>query len=197
MKRAAADVRSLPLINLTVQAGSLPGCGFMGSNHAASSWAAPASFARRRGLGAPVIPVAVSLFACAAFGCKSYSPSQYVSPRVVGSVLDARTRQPIRDVEVRRARDEEIPRPMDPQKGGQRLKQPPVVRTDKEGSFVLESVRELAFLRKLGWYSVALSLEHPRYEPFSTNYTLANSTNTASGEPLVDAGEILLTPLRK
>ena len=126
-------------------------------------------------------------------GCKSSSPSQYTSPRITGRVLDAQTQQPIEGVQVRRLT------PQDPNvdqaiKGGQRVEQTPAIRTGRDGTFVLVSERNLVLFQRLGWYSVTLALTHPRYERLTTEFTLANATNTPTGEPLVRAGDIRLQP---
>ena len=42
-----------------------------------------------------------------------------------------------------------------------------------------------------------MSYSHAGYAVLTTNYTLANATNTATGEPLVNAGDILLPPLTR
>ena len=130
-------------------------------------------------------------------GCQSNSPSHYVSPRVTGRVLDAQTHQPIPDVQVRRISANESLRELDTPKGGQMMEKAPVVRTGPDGAFALDSVTALAFFRKIGWYSVTLSFEHPHYERFVTTYTLKDATNSASGEPWVKAKDILMFPIAK
>ncbi len=135
------------------------------------------------------------MLACLWGGCKSTSPSQYISPRVEGRVLDAQSRQPIKDVQVRRLAASENYRAEDPPKGGEMIKKAPAVRSAADGTFVMASVRDIAFLQTIGWYSISLSFQHPAYERFVTNYTLAKATNTANGEQLVRTGDILLTPL--
>jgi hypothetical protein len=127
-------------------------------------------------------------------GCKSRPLSPYISPRVVGRVVDARTGEPIHSVQVRRVTNEETRRPTDPPKGGELLRPLPSVRTGEDGAFVLDSVRDLALFGKGGWYSVTLSFEHARYERLIASYTPAQSTNTPSGEPLVNAGDVRLNP---
>jgi len=132
-------------------------------------------------------------------GCQSgsNSPSRYVAPRVEGKVLDAQTRQPIHGVTVRRigpgteSATGEIPR------GAQAMEQAPDVRTGNDGSFALASERDLELFRRSSWYSVTINFKHPGYASFTTNYTPANATPTARGEPLVKAGDILLTPLSR
>ena len=133
----------------------------------------------------------VVAMACA--GC--HSPSQYSSPRIVGRVVDERTQQPIKGVNVRRGSD--AARPMEPPKGGERMVQPPPVYTGADGEFVLQSARALAFIRRLQWYSVTLTFSHPGYERATRSYSLSDSTNTAGGEPLIQTGDITLTPSGK
>jgi hypothetical protein len=137
------------------------------------------------------------MVACLSGGCKSTSPSQYISPRVEGRVLDSQSHQPIKDVQVRRHAADDNYRAEDPPKGGEMIKKAPAVRTAADGTFVLDSVRDFALLQEIGWYSLSLTFQHPAYERFFTNYTLAKATNTVSGEPLVKTGDILLTPLAK
>jgi hypothetical protein len=130
-------------------------------------------------------------------GCKTHSPSPYVSPRITGRVLDKQTHQPIKDVRVRRAGPEPSNRIDDPPKGGQMMERTPTVRTAADGTFVLESERSLVLLRTVGWYAVSVSFSHPAYALWTTNYTLVQATNTTSGEPLVNTGDIMLIPVTK
>ena len=104
------------------------------------------------------------------------------------------TRQPIKRVEVRRVTADESGRAEDMAKGSQALNQSPGVRTGADGTFVLKSVRNLSLLLKTGWYSVSVSFARAGYRPLTATYTLAHSTNTAKGEPWVNAGDILLVP---
>ena len=130
---------------------------------------------------------------CALLGCKSYSPSQTISPKVVGRVVDAQTGQPVKDVKVLRnpgSREKAAP---EPRNGAQVLSQPPVVRTGADGIFVLESVKQLAVFRTVGWYGLTLSFEHPAYHRFTTNYTQA-SVSTNASEAVVHTGDIKLIP---
>jgi hypothetical protein len=132
---------------------------------------------------------------CAALalaGCKSVSP--YISPRITGRVVDARTRQPVADVQVRRMSARPPVNPDQPLKGGQAMERPAPILTGADGCFVLSSERALAFFRTLGWYSVTVAFERAGYEGEVTNFTVANATNTSAGEPLVPAGDILLSP---
>ena len=137
------------------------------------------------------------MVACLSGGCKSTSPSQYIAPRVEGRVLDSQSHQPIKDVQVRRLAADDNHRAEDPPKGGELIRKAPAVRTAADGTFVLDSVRDIALLQEIGWYSLSLTFQHPAYERFFTNYTLAKATNTVSGEPLIQTGDILMTPLTK
>lgn len=134
-----------------------------------------------------VLAVAALSFA----GCKSRSPSQYTSPRITGRVVDAQSRQPIPGVRVRRLTPEE-PNVAQSIKGAQVIETSPAVRTGADGTFELASERNLALFQRLGWYSVTISFTHPAYERLTTEFTLANATNTPSGEPLVRADDIAL-----
>jgi hypothetical protein len=140
--------------------------------------------------------LALSAAACTLAGCASVSPSQYVSPRVAGRVLDLETRQPIKDAQVRRV-SEEANTARDTASGGRLLEQASAVRTGVDGRFMMKSVRTLALFGNVGWYSVTLAFERAGYESVARTYTLANSTNAPSGEPIVQAGDILLPQLAK
>ena len=131
---------------------------------------------------------------CALIGCVSSSPSQYVSPRITGRVLDAQSKQPIAGVNVKRVSPYQAPGADDAKKGAQIMGQASTIRTDSNGTFVLDSERDLTLFRNVGWYSASVSFEHPAYQQLVTTYTLTNATITANGEPLVSAGDILLRP---
>jgi len=89
------------------------------------------------------------------------------------------------------------PAPGEIPRGAQGLEQGPEVRTGNDGAFALASQRNLQLFRRSGWYSVAISFKHAGYGPFMTNYTPAHAIKTPGGEPLVKAGDILLTPLSR
>jgi hypothetical protein len=146
--------------------------------------------------GTLLLGILMAAFALA--GCKSNSPSQYISPRVEGRVVDGHSHAPIQGVHVQRVSGDAAQKVPEGQKGGQLMEGTPVVvRTGKDGSFILDSEHDLAFLRKLRWYSVSISFEHPAYESLIATYTLSNAVNTATGEPVVKAGDILLAPLSR
>jgi len=130
-------------------------------------------------------------------GCQTSSPSQYISPRVTGRVLDGQTHQPVAGVQVKRVTAGENLQGIDTPRGGKAMEKNPAVRTGADGTFVLDSERALTFFRRGGWYSVTLSFQHPDYERFLTTYTLKDATTTPEGEPLVKAKDILLFPLEK
>jgi hypothetical protein len=136
--------------------------------------------------------VVLIAFGAAVAGCSSVSPSQYVSPRVTGRVVDADTHQPIQGAQVRRADSTSRARSDATSHGGAALDDSTAARTDGEGQFLIPSARVLGPFGSAGWYSVTLSFERSGYGSVVNTYTLGNSTNTASGEPWVDAGDVLL-----
>ena len=130
-------------------------------------------------------------------GCQS-SPvlnSQFISPRVTGCVLDAVTSHPIRNVSIRRLAPGQSLTANPPTAGDQSLASMRVLRTDREGRFDLDSERDLTLFRQAGWYSVTVAFTRTGYERFITNYTLADAAIAPSGEPVVNAGNILLQPV--
>jgi hypothetical protein len=131
-------------------------------------------------------------------GCKSNPLSKDASPRVMGRVLAEDTGRPVADVKVIRwEQTEDLYRTV-PRRGGERLTAPVTVQTDAEGRFLFETGRVLTPFRASGWFSVQLSFEHPGYERYLTNYSYLNlGTNTWKGEPVLDAGKILLQPASK
>jgi hypothetical protein len=126
-------------------------------------------------------------------GCKSVS--QYVAPRIEGRVVDASSHQPIEGVVVKRLNGDEASATMEPPKGGALMMRDNGVRTSADGAFVLESMKDLAVFRKLTWYSVSVSFEQPAYQRFIGVYTLNMATNHTTGEPIIHAGDVLLTPV--
>jgi len=127
-------------------------------------------------------------------GCKSHSPSHYVSPRVIGRVVDARTHQPLAGVEVKRIVPNYEAGTMDEVRGGEVLArfQPP--QTSADGAFDLDPEKSVSFLRQIAWFTAEISFARRGYETFITNYTPANALFQPSGEAVIHAGDILLTP---
>ena len=148
-------------------------------------------------LKAALPALGLAILALALSGCQTGSPAPYIAPRVVGRVLDAQTSQPVPNVKVRRVIPEETMDPTAPMHGGQVIERTPSVYTKADGTFVVESVRDLTPFRSSGWYGVKISFEHRDYQRRVIEYTLGSSTNTAKGEPVVPAGEVLLTPSTK
>jgi len=144
--------------------------------------------------------LALCLAALAVAGCKSRQISPYVSPRVTGRVLAADTRQPLADVRViRQQSTRRSDGTAQPVKGGAALMNAPVVvRTDRDGRFVLDAERVLAPLWGASWFSVDLVFQCPGYQRFQTNYSLLNlSTNSVEGQHALSTGDILLQPAGK
>jgi hypothetical protein len=141
----------------------------------------------------------VALLLMALAGCQAKPLGPYVAPRVTGRVLAADTHQAVAGAKVNRGRPEATPLAGFPPKGGELLLRKSDILTDHEGRFVLPSERVLTLFRWGGWSMVRLSVEHGGYQRFQTNYAATNLvvTNLSGGEPVLDAGEILLKPSRK
>jgi hypothetical protein len=130
--------------------------------------------------------------------CKTSSPSYYISPRVTGCVLDAETKQPVVNVRVRRQTANQSYKPIVPPKGGEQMENAPqTATTDREGIFTLGSIKDLGIFFRPGWFTVTLALEHSGYERAIVSYGLSDATNAPSGEPLIQAGNILIIPVSK
>jgi hypothetical protein len=127
-------------------------------------------------------------------GCQNYSPSKHTAPRIIGQVVDASTHQPIVRAAVNRTTGRPRPNPLEPERGGQFLLRPATAYTDKQGRFALASERALLLFRKGDWYQAQITVEHGKYLSLKTNYTVADATDSPSGEPVVDTGVLLLTP---
>jgi hypothetical protein len=142
--------------------------------------------------------LALCLAAVLLAGCESMPFSPFLSPRVTGRVLAADTSRPLAGVTVKSGAQARGFRTGMPPKGGELLMAKAPDRTDREGRFTLETERVLTPFRGAGWFSVQLLFEHPGYERFRTNYSTLNvRTNSLDGEPLLDAGDILLRPASK
>jgi len=142
-----------------------------------------------------VTRVALLIPICGVLGCRS--SSQIVSPRVAGRVVEAGNHQPIQGVKVQRVSADPDRRSPYVQKGGQMMEQNSAVRTASDGTFMLDCIRDLGVFRKLGWYDVKVSFEHPGYERFTTTYMPTNAVITPEGIPVVNTGDVGLTPLQK
>ena len=69
------------------------------------------------------------------------------------------------------------------------------VHTEADGTFVIQSQRNVALLQKPIWYAITLTFSQKGYESFTATYTEA--TNSVTGEPVVKTGDIRLAPLVK
>jgi hypothetical protein len=133
-------------------------------------------------------PLALALFLS---GCKGWSLSQCVSPRVTGRVLDSETRQPLERVEVHRV-IQSRPSNNTPPKGGQELQNAPrIVLTSADGSFKLDAIYSVAAFQVYSWSSVDVQVRYAGYLTLTTNFAAAVVTDSG-GEPCVNAGDILL-----
>ncbi len=135
------------------------------------------------------------LLALACAGCQSGTFSSYGSPRVTGQVLAADTRQPLPDTTVNRVAVYPGTGTATAPKGAELQTRAGGVRTDADGRFALEAERVLTLFGRGGWHSVTVSFAHAGYADFQTNFSTANFKERSSeGEPLVEAGAILLEP---
>jgi hypothetical protein len=139
-----------------------------------------------------LLPLLVGLVLLGA-GCGS--PTQYISPRVTGQVLNAQTRQPVAKVQIQRVHDKPRQDPNTVPRGAEAIQENWYADTDTEGRFTVDSTTTLTFLNSVTWYSVTLAFSREGYTTFTTNYTPAEATFLPSGEPVVNAGTILLRPL--
>jgi hypothetical protein len=138
------------------------------------------------------------LAALAVTGCKSRPFSVAVSPRLTGRVLAADTGQPIADVKVRNIDQSDGVTRTTPSKGGERMLAKPIVYTDQDGRFVMETERVLAPFGGTAWFSMRISFEHAGYERYLTNYSYLNlGTNSSNGQEGLNAGNIRLRPTGK
>lgn len=133
-------------------------------------------------------------------GCSSVrGPHQeYLAPRVVGRVLDARTRAPVANARVRHVLEAgaEVREAVPNQRGAQRLLQSAEVQTDRQGWFSLPSQKGFFLLFQHGSGSFgSIVVEHPGYHTLRTNVTAspAASVQTRRG-PAADAGDLMLEP---
>ncbi len=137
----------------------------------------------------------VLLLAGALLGCKSRPLGPYVCPRVTGQVLAADTHRPLPGVKVNRGLADTGTSMVSPPKGAEVLMRKPPVQTDGDGRFVIPSERVLSVIRGSGWNIVSLHFREIGFLPFETNCPLTAATNSAGGEPVLDMGQIFLTPV--
>lgn len=133
-------------------------------------------------------------------GCSSVrGPHQeYLAPRVVGRVLDARTGAPVPNARVRHlpSSSAALPEAMPEARGASRLIETAGVRTDRQGWFDLPAHKGLFLLFHHGSGSFGtIIVEHPAYHTLRTNVTAnpAASVRTDRG-PAADVGNLMLQP---
>jgi hypothetical protein len=135
------------------------------------------------------------LLACMLLGCKSRPLGPYVSPRVTGQVVAVDTHLPLRGVSVTRGRTDQRASMVSPPKGAELLMRKAPAQTDRDGRFVLPSERVLSVIRGAGWNTVSLSFDQSGYWHFETNCPISAATDSAGGEPVLDVGQIFLSPV--
>jgi hypothetical protein len=72
---------------------------------------------------------------------------------------------------------------------------PHIVLTSAEGLFKLDAVYSVSAFQVFSWSSVPVQFRRADYLTFSTNFAGAVVSSDSTGEPCVNAGDILL--LRK
>jgi hypothetical protein len=126
-------------------------------------------------------------------GCRGWSLSQCVSPRVTGRVLDSETLQPLMGAEVQRVAARPRQSGNAPPKGAQLMQDAPrIVLTSVDGSFTLDPIYSVAAFRVLSWSSVDVQFRRAGYLTLTTNLISSADSSDSGGEPYVKAGDILL-----
>jgi hypothetical protein len=127
-----------------------------------------------------------------AAGCKSWTPSPCISPRIEGRVVDADTHQPLAKVKITVNPGAKLDTGESP-RGAQSISRERAIATDRDGKFVLDSEHDLVLLRRVTWYSVTLAFDRDGYDRLLKNFTLADvGTNSPTREPLIQTGDIPL-----
>src|SRR5262245_3146179 len=111
---------------------------------------------------------------CFLLGCKT-SPSQVISPRITGRVVDAQTQQPIKDVTVIRGDSVQRRKGQPTTHGAEALQPPDDAETDADGKFALKSIQSLTPFRVVGWYRVNVTFQHPDYQKITMSYGQTNA----------------------
>ena len=142
--------------------------------------------------------ITLLVLAIALCGCKGLRFGPYTSPAVTGRVVAADSCQPLAGVEVERDGARSSRGISGQPKGAELLLQDYAARTGSDGRFFLHSQRALTVFRPSGWDHVQLWFRRAGYERFQTNYSILTvTTNSASGEPILSTGDILLRPARR
>jgi len=133
-----------------------------------------------------------------AAGCHAFGPSNCSTPEVTGRVLAADTRQPLAGVSVSRVLPGQSVTVGPPAYGAQQLQAGRPEITGADGRFTVPGASCLTLFRHSSWWSVRLAFQAPGYVLYQTNFSTASLTNlTAASQPSVNAGDILLPPLRR
>jgi len=145
-----------------------------------------------------LVPVSTSILILAmatmGAGCHSTSTSQYVSPKITGRVVDARTHEALENARVQRLHPDDSMSNM-PAPGGEAMEaEADETRTQSDGTFILESKRDLGLFQHESWYSVSLLIKHPGYRAMKVSYSITDATNSPAGEPWIRTGDLLLSP---
>lgn len=133
-------------------------------------------------------------------GCSSVrGPHQeYLAPRVVGRVLDARSGAPVFKARVRHVLEAgaQVREAVPEQRGAQRLLQSAEVQTDRQGWFSLPGHKGFFLLfQRGGGYFGSIVVEHPAYHTLRTNVTANPAANVQTRRgPAADAGDLRLEP---
>jgi hypothetical protein len=109
-------------------------------------------------------------------------------------VLAADSDQPVADVKVIRGNSQISSHTP---KGAELLMRRSPAQTDREGRFVIPSERVLTLVRGAGWNQLPLTFEAAGYDRLRTNFSLSQATNSPAGEPVLETGDIRLSPARK
>ena len=130
-------------------------------------------------------------------GCKSTSVEHYISPRITGKVIDAQTHEPVKGVKVQRVPPESVVRSDEPLKGGEVMQGERGTSTRANGTFVLQSKKDIALVAEAGWDEVTVSFSRSGYTTLLRTYPKARAVRSAAGEPMINAGVVLLMPSTK
>jgi hypothetical protein len=139
----------------------------------------------------------LGLLTWAVAGCQSGKFTHYTAPQISGRVLAADTQKPLAKAQVQRA-DKQKFEPFGSPKGGEILMQNNGVQTDAGGRFMMPAESVISVFRQPGMWSVPLIVSCSGYESFATNYSGTDMLKfSATGVPEVDAGDILLKPVKQ
>jgi len=130
-------------------------------------------------------------------GCQRLEEMNHVTPQINGRVLDAVTRQPLAGVTVQPVLPGQLPLEPSQEKGAQRLVRGRPMVTDAGGWFVVSS-RSFVAWRQQASGSGPISFSRFGYYTLQTNFVSGPAVSfLTNGVPRLDAGNILLQPLRK